>query len=151
MKRYNKIIFIGDSGTSRSPMAEAIMKEYRLKYPVEIENRALISLFPEPLNQKAEAVLISNGITIENHMSRQLAEEDFAEDTLMVVLEEAQRERILEGYQNAKEEDVQVLTKMIGEELEIFNPYGGSLQAYGLCYETLNNSIKKLVDKLNED
>lgn len=151
MKRYNKIIFIGDSGTSRSPMAEAIMKEYRLKRPIEIENRALISLFPEPLNQKAEAVLISNGITMENHMSRQLAEEDFAEDTLMIVLEEAQRGRILEGYQNATEENVQVLTEIIGEELEIFNPYGGTLQAYGLCYETLNNSIKKLVDILNAD
>lgn len=150
MKRYNKIIFIGDSGTSRSPMAEAIMKEYRLKYPMEIENRAMIALFPEPLNQKAEAVLISNGIVVENHMSQQLEKEDFSENTLMIVMEERQREKILQDYECANQEHVQVLTQLVGDELEILNPYGGSLQAYGLCYETLNKSIKKLVDKLNE-
>ena len=43
-----------------------------------------------------------------------------------------------------------VLTEFVGDELEILNPYGGNLQAYGICYETLNKSIKKLVKILNE-
>lgn len=150
MKLYNKIIFVGESGTSRSAMAEAIMKEYRLKHPVVIQCRALVALFPEPMNQKAEAVLISNGINAENHMSAQLTEEDFSEDTLMIVMEEVQREKILQDYQGADPERVQVLTQLVGDELEILNPYGGTLQSYGLCYETLNKSIKKLVDKMNE-
>lgn len=72
MKKYNKIIFICDSGTARAPMAEAILKEYTIKYPIEIESRGLVVLFPEPLNQKTEAVLISNGINIGKHMSKQL-------------------------------------------------------------------------------
>ena len=37
------------------------------------------------------------------------------------------------------------------DELEILDPYGGALPAYGLCYETLRKSIKKLVKKLNEE
>ena len=41
-------------------------------------------------------------------------------------------------------------TEFVGDELEILNPYGGNLQAYGICYETLNKSIKKLVKILNE-
>lgn len=150
MKLYNKVIFICDSGTSRSPMAEAIMKEYRLKRPMEIMSRGLVVLFPEPINQKAEAVLISNGINIEDQMSAQLTKEDFSDDTLMIVMEEVQREKILKDYPMADPENVQVLTQLVGDELEIINPYGGTLQAYGLCYETLNKSIKKLVDKINE-
>lgn len=150
MKLYNKVIFICDSGTSRSPMAEAIMKEYRLKRPMEIMSRGLVVLFPEPINQKAEAVLISNGINIEDQMSAQLTKEDFSDDTLMIVMEEVQREKILKDYPMAAPENVQVLTQLVGDELEIINPYGGTLQAYGLCYETLNKSIKKLVDKINE-
>lgn len=150
MKLYNKVIFIGDSGTCRAPMAEAIFKEYRLKHPVETGSRALVALFPEPMNQKAEAVLISNGINIENHMSMQLMEEDFSQDTLMIVMEEVHKEKILKDYQNADPENVQVLTQLVGDELEIINPYGGTLQSYGLCYETLNKTIKKLVDKMNE-
>ena len=63
-------------------MAAAIMKEYRLKEPLAIESRGIVVLFPEPLNQKAEAVLISNGIHVEKQMSVQLEEEDFAEEGL---------------------------------------------------------------------
>ena len=53
-------------------------------------------------------------------------------------------------YENAKLADVSVLTKYVGDELEILDPYGGALPAYGLCYETLRKSIKKLVNLLNE-
>lgn len=151
MKRYQKILFVCDSGTCRSPMAEAILKEYRLNRPMKIESRGLVVLFPEPMNQKAEAVLISNGINLGNHMSAQLTEEDFTEDTLVIAMEEVQREKILDSYPGADPEQVQVLTQIVGDELEILNPYGGPLQSYGLCYETLNKSIKKLAERLNED
>jgi maltose alpha-D-glucosyltransferase/alpha-amylase len=52
-------------------------------------------------------------------------------------------------FENTHIENVYVLTDFVGEELEIFNPYGGSLQSYGLCYESLRKSIKKLVKILN--
>ncbi len=150
MNPYERIIFVGESGTTRSAMGEAILKEYRLKRPVEVGCRALVALFPEPMNQKAAAVLISNGINVENHISMQLSAEDFAENTLLLVMEKPQRDKILEDYPQADPERVQVLTEYVGDELEIIDPYGGPLQSYGVCYETLNKSIKKLVDKLNE-
>ena len=53
-------------------------------------------------------------------------------------------------FPEAKEENVQVLTELVGDELEILDPYGGTLQSYGLCFETMNKSIKKLVKLLNE-
>lgn len=150
MKRYRKIIFVCDSGTARAPMAEAIMKEYMIKYPVEIESRGLVVLFPEPLNQKTEAVLISNGINVQNQMSRQLTAEDLQQGHLVIAMEAAQKQKILEEYEESLEGDVEVLTDLTGDELEILNPYGGTLQSYGLCYETLNKTIKKLVNLLNE-
>lgn len=150
MNQYEKIIFVGESGTTRSAMAEAILKEYRLNRPMEISCRALVALFPEPMNQKAEAVLISNGINVENHMSVQLGTEDFAENTLLLVMEKTLRDKILEEYPEANADNVQVLTAFVGDELEIIDPYGGPLQSYGVCYETLNKSVKKLVEKINE-
>lgn len=150
MKRYSKIIFVCDSGTARAPMAEAIMKEYILKYPVEIESRGLVVLFPEPLNQKTEAVLISNGINAGNQMSQQLTPEDLQPGHLIIVMEAAQKQKILEEYGEELLADVEVLTDLTGDELEILNPYGGTLQSYGLCYETLNKTIKKLVNLINE-
>ena len=150
MKQYGKIIFVCENGTTRAPMAEAIMKEYTLKYPVEIESRGLVVLFPEPLNQKAEAVLISSGINMDDKMSRQIEESDLQEANLILTMEAAQKEKIFEEYQGAVQADVEVLTELVGDELEILNPYGGTLQSYGLCYETLNKTIQKLVKLINE-
>ncbi len=150
MKEYRRIMFVTESGTCRAPMAAGILADYSLKRPVEILTRGLVVLFPEPLNQKAEAVMISNGISMEGYMSAQLLEEDFTEDTLVLVMERTQREKVLEKYKSARPEDVFVLTDLAGEELEIIDPYGGTLQAYGLCYETMRKTIRKLVNLLNE-
>ena len=150
MKQYSKIIFVCESGTSRAPMAEAIMKEYTIKYPVQIESRGLVVLFPEPMNQKVEAVLISNGVNMPEKMSRQLEEYDLSQENLILTMEAEQKEKIFEEYEQAKHANVEVLTELVGDELEILNPYGGALQSYGLCYETLNKTIQKLVSMLNE-
>ena len=83
-------------------------------------------------------------------MSTQLTEDDFSDDALVLVMEKGQLEKVLETYPNADPENVHVLTELVGDELEIINPYGGTLQAYGLCYETLRKTILKLVKLLNE-
>lgn len=150
MKEYNRIIFVGQNGNSRAPMAAGIFNEFTLKHPVKILARGMVVLFPEPINQKTEAVMISNGINPEGYISVQLAQEDITEDTLVIVMEHGQKLKVLEQFENVDEENVQVLTEMVGDELEIMNPYGGNLSAYGLCYETLRKSIKKLVKLLNE-
>lgn len=150
MKQYERVLFVAESGTCRAPMAVGILKEQTLKHPVEVEARGLVVLFPEPLNQKAEAVMISNGITMEDYMSKQLTEEDFTDNTLVLVMEQSQREKVLEKYENANPENVHVLTELVGDELEILDPYGGTLQSYGLCYETMRKTIKKLAALLNE-
>lgn len=151
MDQYNRIIFVCESGTARSPMAVGILKDFELKHPVDIESRGMVVLFPEPMNQKVEAVLISNGVATGDFMSVQLTEEDFATDTLILTMEYIQKEKILEKYENAIPENLHVLTELVGDELEILDPYGGTLQAYGLCYETMRKSIQKLVNLLNEN
>ena len=147
---YHKIIFVAQTGTCREAMAAGIFGEFVLQQPLEITSRGLVVQFPEPMNQKAEAVLISNGINMEGFVSQQLPDEDLAKDALVITMEQQQKERILEQYENAIPENIQVLTEYVGDELEIIDPYGGALPAYGLCYETLRKSIKKLVKQLNE-
>lgn len=144
MRDYNRILFVAESGTSRAPMAAGIMREYVFKHPMSIEARGMVVLFPEPLNQKAEAVMISNGINMEGFMSRQLAADDFTEDTLVLVMERAQLDKILDKYDGVDPENIHVLTELVGDELEILDPYGGTLQSYGLCYESLRKTIQKL-------
>ena len=146
--RYKKLIFVDTNDNCRAPMAEMILKRKFLTNPLTIESRGMVVLFPEPLNQKAEAVMISNGITLENYMSSQLEPSDFGEHTLVLTFDQAAKEKVLEmeGAQN-----VEVLTELTGDELEILDPYGAELVTYGICYETLSNTIHKLAEILNEE
>ena len=65
MEVVKRIIFAAGSGTSRAPMAAAIMERMLEGTGVEVLARGIVVQFPEPLNQKAEAILISNGIQLE--------------------------------------------------------------------------------------
>lgn len=148
--RYNRIIFVAQSGTSREPMAAGIMKDLNADSNLEILARGLVVQFPEPLNQKAEAVMISNGISTEGFTSAQFKPEEVTPETAIFTMETVHRERLLELYDTVSPSQVFVLSEFVGEELEILDPYGGQLPNYGLCYETLRNTIKKLIKKLYE-
>lgn len=149
MDNLERIIFVARSGTCREPMAMGILNDLALKEEIEVFARGLVVSFPEPMNGKAEAVLIGNGISIENFASKQLRDEEITEHTLVLTMESKQRDKVIANYEHASSENVHVLTDYVGDELEILDPYGGNLQSYGLCYETLRKSIKKLVKILN--
>ena len=65
-------------------MAAGILKDMLPGKQIEILPRGLVVLFPEPLNQKAEAVMISNGLPTEGYMSQPLTAEDLEENTLIL-------------------------------------------------------------------
>ncbi len=150
MKQYKKIIFVGRSGNLRAPMAVGIIRDCFLTEEIEVLARGLVVAFPEPMNQKAEAVLISNGIDMSGFTSSQFTERDVDKDTLILTMEAEYRDRLLKMFPGVDEKQVFVLTEFVGDELEIIDPYGGSLAAYGLCYESMRKTLKKLVHILNE-
>ncbi len=150
MNFMDRVIFVAQSGVCREQMAKEIMKEYLKDNSIEVLSRGLVVQFPEPINQKAEAVLISNGYLTEGLVAEQLQEEDITDTTLIFTMETIQKEKILEKYENVRPENVFVLSEAVGDELEILDPYGGNLQSYGLCYESLKMTIKKLAKKLDE-
>lgn len=147
---WDKVIFVCGSGTCRAPMAAAILEECSLRRDIQIEARGLVVLFPEPLNQKVSAVMISNGINMADYKSRQLVAEDVDGDTLVLVMEAKDIPKTLAIIGEEKIDQVEVLTTLVGEELEIMDPYGAPLPSYGLCFESLSKTIKKLAAKLNE-
>ena len=55
MKQIKRIIYVAGSGTSRAPMAAAIIKSMLKDSDVDVLSRGIVVQFPEPLNQKAEA------------------------------------------------------------------------------------------------
>ena len=149
MKKYDRLIFVSNSDTCRGPMAEAILKSKFLLSELEVESRGLVVLFPEPVNQKAEAILESHGLTMKDHTAKMLEQEDFDERTLILVMEDALKQRIFQEHENVQ--NTWQLSEYIKEETDVTEPVGGSLADYGACYELLDCMISSLVVVLNEE
>lgn len=150
MRKYRRVIFVAGNGITRAPMAAEIFKTL-CNEDMEILSRGVIVAFPEPLNQKTEAVMISNGIVVENYESKQIENDEITEDTIVFVMEERRRIKLIEELENATEENTFVLTTFVGEELEIMDPYGGTLQTYGICFEMLKATLTKVARKLEQN
>ena len=149
MKKYDRLIFVSNSDTCRGPMAEAILKSKFLLSELEVESRGLVVLFPEPVNQKAEAILASHGLTMKDHTAKMLEQEDFDERTLILVMEDALKQRIFQEHENVQ--NTWQLSEYIKEETDVTEPVGGSLADYEACYELLDCMISSLVVVLNEE
>ena len=101
------------------------------------------------VNQKAEAILASHGLTMKDHTAKMLEQEDFDERTLILVMEDALKQRIFQEHENVQ--NTWQLSEYIKEETDVTEPVGGSLADYGACYELLDCMISSLVVVLNEE
>lgn len=151
VKKYDRLIFASNSDTAVGPMAEAILQSKYLLEELEITSKGIVVLFPEPINPKAEAILVSHGLTMKHHMSEPLHREDFTERTLVITFDEELRQRLIKEYEPEFENRIQVLPEYVGKGEALLNPYGGTLADYGQCFEALEALISRLVIHLNEE
>lgn len=150
MKKYDKLTFISRSDTCRAPMAEALMQKKLLLEDIIADSRGMIVLFPEPVNPKAKEVMEQNGLQTDGHGAVQLTKDDFDERTLMLTMEEAQKEKILEEYpQEAK--NVYTLSEYCGRTGDVESPLGRDVPAYGACFLILRELIDRLAEVIKEE
>lgn len=145
----HKILFVSKSDSNRGPMAAELLRNQPLLQEYEIGSRGLVVLFPEPANPKAEAIMMSQKMTLKNHTAKALSQEDVNEETLVLTMEESQKWKIATEYEHIK--NVYTLGEYVGNEIEILAPYGQPLSEYGGSYELLKKSIIKLAEKLNKE
>ena len=146
MRRYRKIIFVCEDNTATSIMAETICKSMVTDENVKIESRGMVVLFPEPVNPKVEVVLINHGLTLEERTARMLEVEDIDEETLILTMNREQKDKILRMFDNNV--SVDTMYGFIDEELDMMDPYGGSLLDYDEGFTTMSMVVKKIVIKL---
>lgn len=149
LQKYRRILFVSKSDNCRGPMAAEILRNQKTIQEFEIGSRGMVVLFPEPANQKAEAIMRSQQMTLAAHEATQLEETDLDEDTLILTFEEAQKWKIVSEYENVK--NVYTLSEYIDDERVVPSAHGQPLNVYGENFELLRELIHKLVEKLNEE
>ncbi|WP_251386754.1 L-threonylcarbamoyladenylate synthase [Mediterraneibacter agrestimuris] len=146
-QKYRRIVFVSDTDTCRGPMAAELLRHRDLRQEYVIDSRGMIVLFPEPVNQKAEAVMKSARMTLAEHMATAFSEAEIDSEILLLTMNTSQKKKIASEY--GTDISVYTLTEYVGVDGEILNPYGKALNSYGECMEKLSELIDKLTEKLN--
>ena len=149
LQKYRRVLFISNDDNSRAPMAAEILRHESLIQEYKIGSRGMVVLFPEPANQKAEAIMRSHQMTLESHEATPLSQEDLDEDTLILTLEESQKWKIVTDYENVKH--VYTLNEYVDDDRMVLSTHGQPLVAYGENFELLRELVHKLAERLNEE
>ena len=151
MNTFDKVIFVCNGNTCRSPMAATVMAN--LKQDIISESRGMVVLFPEPYNPKAVAVAAKHNMIIPNNSAKQLLNEDFGNDTLVLAMDSSMKQKIYDEYSEAI--NVYTLSEYAGEpEQEIKDPYGKGIEEYNVCFELiyrLVGNVAEYLDGLSEE
>lgn len=147
MNTYGKVLFVCMGNTCRSPMAATIMQHFLKDTDMLVDSRGMVVLFPEPYNPKAVAVAAGHGMIMPSNSAKQLTNQDFNNDTLVLVMNAAMKQKIYDNYDRAI--NVYTLGEFAGEpDVEVADPYGRGLDAYGKCFEELYLLIEKGSEKI---
>ena len=92
-------------------MAATVMAN--LKQDIISESRGMVVLFPEPYNPKAVAVAAKHNMIIPNNSAKQLLNEDFGNDTLVLAMNSHMKQKIYDEYSEAI--NVYTLSEYAGE------------------------------------
>lgn len=147
--KYERVIFVCTENTSRSPMAETLFKKFAVDEVIECLSRGLIVLFPEPVNPKAEQVLINHGLEMVGHTTKQFRSHEVDENTLVLTMTEQQKKKVMEDYYVTQ--NVDTIKEYVGEFGDVVDPYGGTMLQYEECYEELARLVKKTYYKIKKE
>lgn len=148
-QKYRRIIFVSSSDSCRGPMAAEILRHRKLRQEYEILSRGMVVLFPEPPNQKAEAIMKSHQMTLEGHEAKPFVQDELDDETLVLTFEETQKWKIIADYEHVKH--VYTLNEFIEDDRQVASAHGEPLQVYGENFELIYDMIGQLADKLNEE
>ncbi len=150
MAHYKQIIFLCNSNTFLSPIAEAIYRRNAADWMPEAISRGAVVLFEEPINPKCNLLLSQNGFLISSHgQAKQLAQKDLEKKTLVLTMTLSEKVKICEEFH--LEEDVYTLGEYVGEDTDIADPAGGEEEKYKECFEQIKFRINKVIDRIRRE
>lgn len=142
-----KIYFICTGNTCRSPMAEAILKNKKLKN-VEVRSAGIYALEGGQMSENSSIILDQENIE-HQHLSRQINSEDVSWADLILTMTSAHKGMVIQIFEEAYEKTYtlkEYATPYSAQD--VFDPFGGDIVLYKQTFEELKRAIDELEEKI---
>lgn len=144
------ILFVCTGNTCRSPMAENLFKNMLKEEDIDVDRvgSAGINAIPHQFaSENAEVVLGEKGIDLDSHRSQMLTIKLTEEFDLILTMTETHKQAILSTAPWLSEKAF-TLKEYVGLEGDISDPFGGSVEVYRESARDIEDSLKRLIEKL---
>ena len=142
-----RILFVCTGNTCRSPLAEHLLKAMA-KDRYEVKSAGIAAFDGDQASQQVHHVLEEKGIVIQ-HQAQSVTPEliDWAD---LVLTMTKQHERILQESFPEQVEKIAALKAYVMEQetnLDVADPFGGSLEVYRQTRNELEELLERLIEK----
>jgi protein-tyrosine-phosphatase len=125
-------------------MAEGLLRhriaQERLGKAYEVFSTGVWALDGRGASDHSVTVLAERGIDISDHVARSLEARDVVESDLILVMSREHRDVILSTWPQYAWK-VFLLSEMVGLSEDVRDPYGGPIEEYRVCADTLSHYI----------
>nr|WP_173107845.1 low molecular weight protein arginine phosphatase [Bacillus sp. KH172YL63] len=142
------ILFVCTGNTCRSPMAEAVLR-HRGKGAFEVKSAGVFAMDGSDTSNQTKEVLQENDI-IHRHESSSLTKERLDWATYIFTMTSNHKRAIVDQYPHVADK-IFTLKEFVLEDpvdLDVSDPYGGSVDIYRHTYRELDSLIEALIKKL---
>ncbi|WP_017725985.1 low molecular weight protein arginine phosphatase [Halalkalibacterium ligniniphilum] len=143
-----RVLFVCTGNTCRSPLAEALLR-HKLKDHSQVESRSAgVHAFPgSSASEGTQTILSERGIEM-NHSAQPVTEELLDWADVVLTMTQGHKQLLLAHAPHQQEKIFTLKEYALGsvEELDVSDPFGGSLDVYRQTAVEIEECVDKLIE-----
>ena len=145
------ILVVCTANICRSPMAAGLLRQRLAIEKVAARHRVVSAGVwaedGEPASENAVATLAERGIDISDHQSRSLTTAEIAGADLILVMTHEHARLVRQTWPQYAWK-VYLLSEMTRKRRDVEDPYGGSIEEYRACADTMSRYIDSGLERI---
>jgi len=145
------ILVVCTANICRSPMAAGLLRQRLAVDKVDARHRVLSAgvwaADDAPASENAIATMAERGIDISDHRSHNLASEEVAGADLILVMTHDHARMVRQTWPQYAWK-VHLLSEMTGKRRDVEDPYGGPIEEYRACADTMSRYIDSGLERI---